>query len=325
MPGSQSPALQNKLPKRRVNFLDEKDEKLLLKHYTKGPAAYGSVKRLSEESGLPPRTVKLFLHKKGTHTKYRNAVRRFPRLKVLAFEINEIWSLDLAYVDKLSEYNNGIKYLLIAVDVLSRYLRVQPLKSKTAKATATAFAKMLSKQTKPEKVWTDKGTEFKGAFQTLCKKKNIKWYTTQSETKSLLAERNIRSLKTIIYKFLEEKWTYSYINSLPEFVKTINTRVNRVTKVAPAKFTKKEAHHLNLLTIGDQLVRKPKFRIGDTVRISKEDLPFRKGYKQTFTDEIFTIISIPTVNPPTYNLADENDEQILGKFYEREIVIVYKQ
>ena len=52
----------------------------------------------------------------------------------------------------------------------------------------------------PEKVWTDKGTEFKGAFKKLCEKRGIATYKTQSETKSAFAERNIRSLKTIIYK-----------------------------------------------------------------------------------------------------------------------------
>ena len=35
--------------------------------------------------------------------------------------------MDVAYMDKLAKHNNGVKYLLVAVDVLSRYLRVQPL------------------------------------------------------------------------------------------------------------------------------------------------------------------------------------------------------
>ena len=37
--------------------------------------------------------------------------------------------MDVAYMDKIANHNNGVKYLLVAVDVLSRYLRVQPLKT----------------------------------------------------------------------------------------------------------------------------------------------------------------------------------------------------
>ena len=50
------------------------------------------------------------------------------------------------------------------------------------------------KKKQPEKVWTDKGSEFKGDFKKFCEKKGIHLYTTESETKSAFAERNIRSL-----------------------------------------------------------------------------------------------------------------------------------
>ena len=264
-----------------------------------------------------------FLHQKNAHTKYRQVRRRFPRLKVIAYDINEIWSIDVAYVDKLAKYNNGVKYLLVAVDVLSRYLRVVPMRSKSAPETAKAFKKMTVK-VKPQKVWSDKGTEFKGAFKNLCDEMGIETYTTASETKSAFAERNIRSLKNIMYKHMENKWTYQYINKLAQFVQTINSRVNRVTKLAPNKVTKK--HVPELISIASdqssKFVKKPKFKVRDTVRIAKQDLPFKKGYKQSFTDEVFTIIKIPTYNPPTYNLRDETGEIIEGKFYEPELVKV---
>ena len=73
---------------------------------------------------------------------------------------------------------------------MSRYLRVQPLKSKYATSTAEAFKLMITtKQTK--KVRVDKGTEFKGSSEALCKKKGIKTYSTESEKKSTFAKRNI--------------------------------------------------------------------------------------------------------------------------------------
>ena len=51
--------------------------------------------------------------------------------------------------------------------------------------------------------------------------------------------------------------------------------------------------------------KKPKFGIGDRVRISKYDLLFRKGYKPQFTQEFVEIVAIATKKPPTYTIKDE--------------------
>ena len=58
---------------------------------------------------------------------------------MIVYDIVEIWPIDLAYVDKLAHCNENIKYLMDGVDCMSRYLRVQPLKSKYATSTAEAF------------------------------------------------------------------------------------------------------------------------------------------------------------------------------------------
>ena len=153
---------------------------------------------------------------KSAHTKYREVRRNFHRLKVIAYDIN---------------------------DVLSRYLRVSPMRPKSPEETARTFRKKNQKQ-KPQKVWTDKGTDFKGSFNILCDQEGIDTYTTQSQTKSAYAERNIRLLKNIFFEHLEHKWFYLYINKLSQIVDTINSPVNRVTKLAPNKVSKK---HVPLL------------------------------------------------------------------------------
>ena len=68
--------------------------------------------------------------------------------------------------------------------------------------------------------------------------------------------------------------------------------------------------------------KKPTFKIGDRVRISKYDLPFRKGYKPQFTSEGFGIVAIATKKPPTYTIKDEQDEIIQGKLYQKELTKV---
>ena len=66
----------------------------------------------------------------------------------------------------------------------------------------------------------------------------------------------------------------------------------------------------------------PKFAIGDKVRISKIDLPFRKGHKPQFAEEIFEIVALASRKPPTYAIKNNQNLVIRGKFYEKEMIRV---
>ena len=50
--------------------------------------------------------------------------------------------------------------------------------------------------------------------------------------------------------------------------------------------------------------------MSNRVRIAEDDIPFKKGYEQSFTDEIFTITKVVTFNPPAYRIIDEKRETI---------------
>ena len=80
------------------------------------------LKIYKRQVGYPKRKLPTFLHSKDSYTKYRHATRHFKRLPAFAKRINEIWCLDLAFMDKLSDTNNGVKYLLVWVDVFSRFV-----------------------------------------------------------------------------------------------------------------------------------------------------------------------------------------------------------
>lgn len=83
--------------------LSQDERKKLLKIYTKGSAAFGSKKNLQRASNLSKEKVSRFLETLSAHSKYGDFPKTFPRLKVVAYDINEIWSIDLAYVDKLEK------------------------------------------------------------------------------------------------------------------------------------------------------------------------------------------------------------------------------
>ena len=66
--------------------------------------------------------------------------KKIPLLKVIAYENIKILSHGVAHVDKLSEFNRGVKYLLATGDCWSLSLHPEQLKSKYA-TTAAAFKK----------------------------------------------------------------------------------------------------------------------------------------------------------------------------------------
>ena len=140
--------------KRRVATLSRSERKFPESKYSSGPAAYGSAKNLQKSTIFKPRKMKAFLKNKNAHAKHKKFRKTFPRFKVVSYTINGIWSLDLAHVDKLAQYNLDIKYILVAVDCLSRYLRVEHLKLKYATSTTEAFKRTI-KHKKPQKIWVD--------------------------------------------------------------------------------------------------------------------------------------------------------------------------
>ena len=95
------------------------------------------------------------------------------------------------------------------------------------------------------------------------------------ETKAAFAERTIQSLKNILYLYMED-CGYKYIHKLPHIIATLNSRRNKSIDMRPN--TVKNCDFMSILYSKPlREFKKPAFKIGDRVRISKYDLAFRKG------------------------------------------------
>ena len=62
----------------------------------------------------------------------------------------------------------------------------------------------------------------------------------------------------------------------------------------------------------------PKFKVGDSVGISKYKSVFAKGYTPNWSEEVFVIKKIKNTAPWTYVIKDLNGKEIVEKFYEKE-------
>ena len=193
-----------KLKREEAGSLSKSERQKLQRLYTQGGAACGSVSNLVKFSNLSVSKVRQFLHSKPSYTKFTLATRKFKRMKAFGRFKNEIWCMDLAYVDKLAKDNNSVNYLLARQDLFDRTVEAKGMKTKESKETVCAFLTMITKKNRPEKIWVDNGTEFAEEFKKLCRAEGIQIHSTMSETKAAFAERTIRSLKNILYRYMED-------------------------------------------------------------------------------------------------------------------------
>ena len=308
-----------KLKIEEAGSLSKYERQKLQKLYTQGAATYGSVGNLAKASRLPVLKVRQFLHSKASYTKSNWATRKIKRMRASARFKNEIWCMDLAYVDKLAKKNNGVKFLLVRQDLFDRTVNAKGMKTKHSQETVKAFSSMVTKKAN-EIVWVHWGTEFAEAFKKFCAAEGTQVYSTMSETKAAFLEHTIRSLKNIHYRHMEDVG-YTYIHKLPQIITTLNSRRNSLIEMKSN--TVKNCNFMSLLSSKLlQEYKKPTFKIGDRVRISNYDLPFCKCYKPQFTGEVFEIVAIASKKPPTRTKKDEQDEIIRGKFYQKELIKV---
>ena len=244
--------------------------------------------------------------------------RNFNKRRVLVSGIDKIWAADLADMKSFSKFNKGFNFLLLVIDIFSKYGWVVPLKNKEGKTVASAL-KTIFKERKPEKMWVDKGKEFYNKDV----KDLVKLYSTENEETSSVVERWIRTMKEKMWKYFTDNNTNTYIDILPDLVKNCNNTKHSSIKMTPVEASKDK----NELTVWRNLYPdrleaariNPKFSVGDKVRLSKKKALFEKGYTTRWTEEIFTITKIKHTSPVTYKVADLNGEEIDGSFYEPEL------
>ncbi|KAL9967138.1 hypothetical protein ACROYT_G025310 [Oculina patagonica] len=152
-------------------------------------------------------------------------------------------------------------------------------------------------------------------------KDNVDYY---KKGKAVVIERFNRTLKNKMYKQFTIQGNTQYLEILPKIVKEYNNTKHSSIKMTPTEASKKKNEgtvYFNLYGDMEPLSAKPKFKVGDKVRISKyKRIVFDKGYTPNWSEEMFVITKIQHTNPITYKLKDLNNEDIQGSFYEPELL-----
>ena len=173
--------------------------------------------------------IRQWLKSQETYTLHRRARYKFPHNRVVVSGIDTQWDIDLMDMSNVTKDNDGVHFVLVAKDIFSRFLWLEPLKNKQGKSVLNAFSKIFAQGRHPYKMRSDKGTEFTGKLvQKYLKDQGVGHFVTQNQVKANYAERVIKTIKGRIYKYFTKKQSHGYIDHLQDFARSYNNTYHRV-------------------------------------------------------------------------------------------------
>lgn len=246
----------------------------------------------------------------------RPVINKYKRRSVITTYNNDIWSADLLDVSNMSKSNNNIKFLLIIIDVYSRYAYVIPLKSKNGDDVLNGF-KSIDKT--PKNLWVDEGKEFYNSeMKKYCKEHDINMYHTYTGLKSVYAERFNRTLRDLIFTYLHSNDIKNYLNGLSNIVENYNSTYHKSIKETPYNVYVKNKLPKHKVYMEDE---EAKFNIGEYVRKVVVKKLFEKGFTAKWSEDIYIINKIDdSTLPIMYGLKNLQGVIVKGKFYKNQLL-----
>ena len=276
--------------------------------------------------------IQKWLQSQEVHTTNLLPKHFIKRRQVIVPYIDYMWDVDTASMRGYMKENKGFGYFILAIDIMSRFVWCKPIKTPNGVETRKVFQQIFKEKRTPEKVRTDKGTEFSNKdVREFFEKHKIKHFVTQNEVKANYAERAIQTIKGKIMRYMRAKRTSHWLDQLQNITTSYNNTTHRTIKQSPASVTKEDENKLWGLLYSPKKLSKIipkklsyKFKIGDYVRVSRLRHAFQRYYNEHWTNEIF-IIKERNMQQyiPVYVLIDYDKDPIKGIFYEGELQKVF--
>lgn len=301
----------------------------------RGVGAFGGVRQLYEEIkkdgvyDLSIEDVREFLSSRDEYTLHKKAVRKYETHHIVIGGPNDTHQGDLIDMGRKSaKMNDGINFILTIIDCFTRMAFAQPLENKNGKQMVNALDNVYKDRDTPSIFISDSGTEFIGHMtQSWFRQHDVQFYIAGGIHKAQYVERFNETLKHHLSRYMTLNNTLRYIDVLDDFVDAYNNRYNTATGYKPIDINETNARSVFIHMYGSPYtwfgdIKKPKFKVGDHVRISRAKGIFEKGYEENYTREIYLIDKILYTQPREYKLISLTNQPIKGRFYEKELVKV---
>jgi hypothetical protein len=294
-----------------------------------GIQKFWTIVKSDNDYNLTYKKVSDWLKKQEAYVRHQPPPKVYPKQKILMSNLDEQWDADLMIMDKFSRQNRGYKYLAVFIDIFSRFIWVEPMKTKKGGEMVQVLARVFKRGRKPLNLRTDRGTEYtNNIVQHYLRKEGVHHFVAYNPIHASYAERVIRTLKGKLYRFFTDRQTHSYIEYLDDMVDGYNDTIHRSTGMRPVDIQESNSQEVyEKLYLPQQIAEekkaiKYKFEVGDKVYLLRDRATFNKGYKETYFQEIFEIIRRTPTQPPRYKLADMLKEELNGSFYAQQLAKV---
>lgn len=202
----------------------------------------------------------------------------------------EHFQIDLIVMNQpgIREANHPYLYILVVIDLFSKFTWLRPLKTKEASEISGHMQTIFLQGDVPKKVQTDQGTEFQGVFDEVLARFHILHIVNDPyspQTNGVVENRN-KTIKTHIWQNMESfvdqvsgRKTKRYVDVLDRIAFNLNNTKHTVTKLTPLQVHR--GIHLQIPAVSRQV---PSIEFGPPPCAETEDpeLPRRQiEYAQT--------------------------------------------
>ena len=257
--------------------------------------AFNQVYRDLAQPGSFTRKIQRYLQSNNTHSIHKPRRKKFKRRRIITHYPSQIIQMDLIELRNISGSNYGYNYILLVIDCFSKKIWLRKLKTKTGKETSEAIKSVIIDMSwPPQTVIFDEGLEFYNKHVSmLFSQYNIHSYSIKTSTKAGAAERAIRTIKSLIWKYFTENKSKRWVNIIDQVQKQYNNTFHRIIKRKPNEVTwknRKKVFKVMFPEIHDRV--KCKLKEGDKVRVALNKEIFSKGYTKNWSEEIYTIQTV---------------------------------
>ena len=288
------------------------------------PGSYGGLERfyqaVKERFPKVSRSdVQEFLKSQDSYTLHKTIRKPRKYRRTLVFAPRDLWQIDLLDMQKDVRQNRGYRYMCVIIDCFSKFLWIKPLKSKRAKEIVKALALLLMNE-RPNKIQADQGSEFFNKdVAKMLEAFGPKLYHSYSDKKATIVERVQRTIRQRLGRLFTQQNNRNWVDHIQELTDSYNNSLHRTIKMKPVDVRPEHTANIFARLFPEEINKKPKFKVGDRVRITAKRTFLQKEYIAGWTKELFIINTVQQTNPITYILQDESNEVITGSFYAEEL------
>ena len=218
---------------------------------------------------------------------------------ITSYKPNSVWQMDIFYLMKYHKYNKEYKYILCCIDIFSRFVYCEPMKTKDNNEVIKAFLKIINIE-KPYVIMTDSDSTFLSKeFQKVLDVNEIALNPVPLHDHHSLGiiDRFARTFKTILHKRFIKYNSYNWFDHLETIIKNYNNSPHSgILDIKPSQATEKHnaylIYELNVEKAKVKTTYKPTiFKIGDYVRLIENNI-FKKKSEGKYKDETHQIVNI---------------------------------